>query len=85
MKVTTEQKKPVPMEKIFLGELFECSLVGRKDGFLDEGVPVNRPLLRIQVLNGDGMYAVDLSSGFTYKIPKDKEVMPLDGELIVRK
>lgn len=96
MKVNTEYKKPVPLEKIFLGEMFECrnhpAHVCEEELFYDEkdGVPFNTPLLRIQAWSNadvkDGcLFAVDPQTGYTYMIPRYKEVIPLESELTVKK
>lgn len=96
MKVITEYKKPVPLDAIFLGEMFECrnrpAHVCEEELFYDEkdGTPFNTPLMRIQAYSNtdikDGcVFAVDPHTGFTYMIPRNKEVVPLESELTVKK
>lgn len=90
MKVNTEYKKPVPLEDIFLGEMFECRPVNCEDIFDEkDGVPIT-PLMRIQAYNNTDMkdgylFAVDPQTGFTYMIPRYREVIPLESELTVKK
>lgn len=96
MKVITEYKKPVPLEDIFLGEMFEYrpKIVNNEDEFCEfdekDGTPVCTPLMRIQAWSNadvkDGcLFAVDPHTGFTYMIPRRKEVIPLESELTVKK
>lgn len=96
MKVITEYKKPVPLEAIFLGEMFEYrpKTANNEDEFCEfdekDGTPVRTPLMRIQAYSNtdvkDGcLFAVDPHTGFTYMIPRYKEVIPLESELTVKK
>ena len=91
MKVNTEYKKTVTLEEIFLGEMFECRPTKNCEGGVDEdGTPVYTPLLRIQAHSNsdvkDGyLFAVDPYNGFTYMIPRYKNVTPLESELTVKK
>lgn len=96
MKVITQYNKPVPLEDIFLGEMFECrnhpAHVCEEELFYDEkdGTPFNTPLMRIQAHSNSDMkdgylFAVDPHTGYTYMIPRYKEVIPLESELTVKK
>lgn len=91
MKVITQYNKPVPLESIFLGEMFECRSVNCEDIFDEKDeVPINTPLMRIQAYSNtdtkDGyLFAVDPHTGYTYMIPRYKEVIPLESELTVKK
>lgn len=91
MKVNTIYKKPVPLEDIFLGEMFEYRPANCEDEFDEkDGIPIRTPLMRIQAHSNSDMkdgylFAVDPHTGFTYMIPRYKEVIPLESELTVKK
>lgn len=91
MKINTNYKKPVPLYDISLGEMFEYRPIGINEGsFDDEGTPVYTPLIRAganNVVNVKEGYllALDPYDGYMYIIPRDKEVIPLESELTVKK
>ena len=91
MKVITEYRKPVPLHEIFLGEMFECPFDESVENKYDnDRTPINTPLMRIQAYNNTDMkdgyvFAVDPHTGYTYMIPRYKEVVPLESELTVKK
>lgn len=91
MKVITQYNKPVPLEDIFLGEMFEYRPSNCEDVFDEkDGIPIRTPLMRIQahsntVMKDGYLFAVDPHTGFTYMIPRYKEVIPLESELTVKK
>lgn len=91
MKVITQYNKPVPLHEICLGEMFEYRPVNFEDQF-DENdkTPINTPLIRVGANNNidvkDGcLLAIDPYNGYIYMIPCYKEVIPLEGELTVKK
>lgn len=87
MKVNTNYKKPVPLHEICLGEMFEYRPIG---SFNNDGTPACTPLIRVGANNvmdvKEGyLLAVDPHNGHLYMIPRDKEVIPLESELTIKK
>lgn len=93
MKVNTNYKKPVPVPlyDICLGEMFEYRPMQLEDEFnAKDKTPIDTPLIRVGANNNidvkDGyLLAINPYNGYIYMIPRDKEVIPLEGELNVKK
>lgn len=89
MKVNTNYKKPVPLYDICLGEMFEYRPMQHEFNVKDK-TPIDTPLIRVGANNDidvkDGyLLAINPYNGYIYMIPRDKEVIPLESELTVKK